>query len=551
MPCNSQARTSLSSMTSLYLTSTSVCNFLICEIASLPVLASVLHVLFRQTLSVTELSTQLRRPPVSLTLLVDCGCLLLWALCCNNGGLLSSEAGRSDADESETSDTEASSSADQNGTTAAPSQPAAEINPASLIAFDEAQAAKTAFPPGCPVLHVNAVVDPPIVTIGIVHSVAYNVTSSELIYSVTPINPSAGDHILTSEAQLQLTPRCKVQAQVNDGAGMKSVPAIVLTSYQPTPDSVALYSIQEDFPRGALFHGIPQKSIEYRPVATTAAATTATSTTQSVGVASNAAVGRAEVSQNQSRDAGQANTVRISPTHEEPPTAMNTVVTSKDRKRPFIPVAAAKRSIDSCKEDDASGAPAAAEQVSAKRRKSNERAQSPNSCVRMTDPLDTELMDPQNDHPKSPAADAAASQFSYASLATTPSHQEPVIDTKFIVPGCAFTVETIKGMSTVFAAVDVGSTYSRSVLYLFSFCSCRTTQDFATENVNNMIHDTHCQLHLKIERGDRSIRKSRAIYFQLRGTQEATTKAIHSLERSLVATLDPHEKGRALYYMLF
>lgn len=86
-------------------------------------------------------------------------------------------------------------------------------------------------------------------------------------------------------------------------------------------------------------------------------------------------------------------------------------------------------------------------------------------------------------------------------------------------------------------------------IYSFSFVLAGLLLDFSTENVNNIVHDTHCQVHLKFEKGDRSIRKSRAICFQLRGTQEATTKAIRSLERSLVATLDPHEKGRALYYM--
>jgi hypothetical protein len=292
----------------------------------------------------------------------------------------------------------------------------------TIIAFDAQQAAVTPYPPGCPVMHVDNTKKegPPVVTMGEVRSVSCNVTSKEFLYHVIRKRREgpAEAPIIATEAQLSFAPFCAVEAKIYDASGSTKKSAVVLTSYQPLPTSEALYSIQEDCPRGALFHGIPKQSIKYRPVATT---TPSASTTQSVGVASNAAVGCAEVSRSQSTGAAQANTARklakptVSPTHEEPPTAMNAAATSKDTKRPSIPIAAAKRSVDNCKEDNASDAPAAAE--------SNERAQSPNSSVRLTDRLEGEILNPRTDHSQSPID--AASRFSYASLATSPSQQEP------------------------------------------------------------------------------------------------------------------------------
>lgn len=73
-------------------------------------------------------------------------------------------------------------------------------------------------------------------------------------------------------------------------------------------------------------------------------------------------------------------------------------------------------------------------------------------------------------------------------------------------------------------------------------------EDFVKDHVDDIIRDTQCQIQLGIYNGD-GYRRQREIYFDLAGTQEATTRAIHALERSLVGSLDRQEKGRALYYM--
>lgn len=62
------------------------------------------------------------------------------------------------------------------------------------------------------------------------------------------------------------------------------------------------------------------------------------------------------------------------------------------------------------------------------------------------------------------------------------------------------------------------------------------------------MRETQCQIHLRLYKGDGLYRR-RAIYFELRGTREATYNAIHELERTLIANLDRQEKGHTLYYM--
>jgi len=141
------------------------------------------------------------------------------------------------------------------------------IIPGPIIPFDNNQASLTSYPRGCPVLHVNVTVMPPVITIGVVHSVSFNVASKELLFHVSAQNRmNAGDHILASEAQLQLAPLCKVEAEVNDGTGLTKKSATVLTSYQPTANSPALYSLREDGPSGSLFHGIPRESLRYQQI---------------------------------------------------------------------------------------------------------------------------------------------------------------------------------------------------------------------------------------------------------------------------------------------
>lgn len=140
------------------------------------------------------------------------------------------------------------------------------------IPFDDTQAALTTYPPGCSVLHVsnNTMAATPVITAGVVDSVAFNVTSKELVYSIKPRNAAIAEDILASEAQLQFAPPCKVQAEVNDDTGSKKILATVMTSYQSSPDAAPYYSLQEDGPSGSLFHGIRKENIKYRPaIATT------------------------------------------------------------------------------------------------------------------------------------------------------------------------------------------------------------------------------------------------------------------------------------------
>ena len=63
------------------------------------------------------------------------------------------------------------------------------------------------------------------------------------------------------------------------------------------------------------------------------------------------------------------------------------------------------------------------------------------------------------------------------------------------------------------------------------------------------MQDTKCQINLKTlsQQG----RRQRKMYVELKGTQEATENALHTIERSLVASLDENQQGRALYYMAF
>ena len=156
-------------------------------------------------------------------------------------------------------------------------QPVEELmkNLGPSIPFDEKQASVTSYPPGCPVLHVNARITPPLVTVATVKSVSFSVISNELQYCIVPAHARGSDHmILASESQLQYAPRCPVEATVNDDSGPTTRQAFVLTSYQPCPDSVALYSLQDEGPSGSIFHGISKDLIKYRPAATSASAAT-------------------------------------------------------------------------------------------------------------------------------------------------------------------------------------------------------------------------------------------------------------------------------------
>lgn len=173
----------------------------------------------------------------------------------------------SDLDESEAA--ESKSSVALNGFEQQSSDPwatAKDNSPSSsglLIPFDDAQAAVTSYPPGCSVLHMSSSADLPVITMGTIDSVSFNVTSQELVYRLKP--KERGDFILASEQHLQFAPRCKVFAEVTDDTGTSKIEAIVLSSYQPDSESTPLYSLREDGPSGALFHGVPKTSIKFRP----------------------------------------------------------------------------------------------------------------------------------------------------------------------------------------------------------------------------------------------------------------------------------------------
>jgi len=129
------------------------------------------------------------------------------------------------------------------------------------------QAAITAYPPGCPVLHVDESETPPVVTVGEVDSVSFDVSSKDLLFRVTPNDAytTAVAPIVASESQLLFAPLCTVEATIRGISESTTKPAIVLTSYQPRPASEALYSLQEE-ESGSLLHGLPKTCIKYRPV---------------------------------------------------------------------------------------------------------------------------------------------------------------------------------------------------------------------------------------------------------------------------------------------
>ena len=172
----------------------------------------------------------------------------------------------SDVDDSEATEGETGPSTTHEEAGPSRSIQLVQMNQDNVMPLDNRHAAFTSYPPGCPVLHVDATRAPPVVTMGVVTSVSFDVSSKELFYHVAPINVRTEDIIFALEDQLQFAPLCTVEADIDDGSGLTTKQAIVLTSYQPSSKSFALYSLQEDIPSGALFHGITKAYVKYRPV---------------------------------------------------------------------------------------------------------------------------------------------------------------------------------------------------------------------------------------------------------------------------------------------
>ena len=137
------------------------------------------------------------------------------------------------------------------------------LNSSSLLSLPPEKASMTSFPPGCPVLHVDTTASPPVVTMRKVESVSVDLSSFAFSYHVTS-NTGGDDAIIAPESQLQWTPSCNVWAYVTSETGPAWKPCIVLTGYQPTPQSVPLFSLQEVGSTGSLFHGIPKEYVCYR-----------------------------------------------------------------------------------------------------------------------------------------------------------------------------------------------------------------------------------------------------------------------------------------------
>jgi hypothetical protein len=151
--------------------------------------------------------------------------------------------------------------------------PAPSLNESFLVAVPSEKAVLAPYPPGCPVLHINSNGIPPLVTFGVVQSVWIDLTSRLFVYRVSPTG--TGNTTLSAESQLQWAPSCRVWAllpsnpsNVTDQFVWK--PCIVLTGYQPSPQSPPVFTLQVDGPSGtrtgSLFHGIEKQYTLYRPV---------------------------------------------------------------------------------------------------------------------------------------------------------------------------------------------------------------------------------------------------------------------------------------------
>ncbi len=299
------------------------------------------------------------------------------------------------------------------------------------IPFDEKQASVTSYPPGCPVLHVNARITPPLVTVAIVKSVSFSVISNELQYCIVPAHARGNDHmILASESQLQYAPRCPVEATVNDDSGPTTRQAFVLTSYQPYPDSVALYSLQDEGPSHSIFHGISKDLIKYRPSATSASATTNGAFTTTSYASASAMNSNDLVLWNNEPTERQIFTKKVS----SDPQSFNPSVGGS------IIIAPTKRPIESSHDETRDDIPDDIDAFSFKRQRSNEGAIS--ALPPPIGPTCRELSSQRLPYSNTAIVAGQAHENIHASDSLKDFND---VHSKFIIPGCSFRLEAIQG----------------------------------------------------------------------------------------------------------
>jgi hypothetical protein len=396
------------------------------------------------------------------------------------------------------------------------------------IPFDEKQASLTSYPPGCPVLHVNASAIPPVVTIGQTQSVAFNMAARELQFCIIPAH--GGEAIVASESQLQYAPRCPVEATVNDDTGPTTRQASVLTSYQPSPTSVALYSVQEDGACGSIFHGIPKESIKYRPnvaagivpPAATAIAAVAAATTNVSGTSS-PSDGLTKTGQSQGAFSylGHSDQSASNQYAQEVDDAMSIS---------FGINSPAKRSIVKARK--------VSPDVPAKRRKSNE-------GVSIVSPSENEGMNREVYTPRESQSGGRDASPEPSKRKQSPTAKRESSDDVSPVTATSMTSHTWKGD-------HLDKCTTACTKFIIPSCSFRVVaiKEFFAENGDTIMRETNCRICFKTQLQSASRGNNLwHMHLEVDGAPDDVYRAIITIERLLVRTLCYEEQGRALYYM--
>jgi hypothetical protein len=461
---------------------------------------------------------------------------------------------------------------------------ASSLDESFLIGVPPEKAVLASYPPGCLVLHISTSDTPSLVTFGIVQSVLIDLMSRLFVYRVAPTDTGTGYTFLSPESQLQWSPSCKVWAFVSPNGADQSVwkPCIVLTAYQPSPQSPPLFSLQNDEPSGtgALFHGIPKHCIKYRPVNSESP----NGEEPAVGVApivvnegpvphapapGRMPLGRPVVNENFASPASAKIFVPQEP-------VMNQVPAPRASAEIFVPQgsdmndkpasrAARRLSLVSNYSTQSRTSetmptrftPAATrpsdteiERPSAKRAKTNQGLPSPMGFAGNNEegatPVGSVVQFPTSSEEavnrelsarRRSKTQVTAAEEEYANDEMI--EQEDLSTVDFVIPGCVFDDDTIIGTYIIqpHSFLSLADTQSCALFWL---------SGFVVRNWKMIKRETNC----KIDAFSRGKEPGQMrMYLQLTGPREQITTAQRAVERSLVSLVDKDERGRALYYM--